>query len=370
MKVLFFSSTMGSGHDQVANTLASEFRNNSNDIEIQILDIVKTISPFLSKIMLESYIRLLKHAPGIWGLLHDQISEPKKISEPLELVNKFLAQDVKRRIQDFNPDLIVNTYALGSTIVGLLKRQKYISVPSATVITDYNLHSYWIDRDINRFYVASQFLRDILTNYGLSKDIIKPFGLPVRSSFLEAKRKDVKDLRNELSLENKPTLLFMGGGLGLGDLISILKLADKHIENTQFILACGNNKPLLEKSKDLYLSNDFISLPYIENIAQYMKCSDIIITKPGGVTVTEAMVLGKPLALISPIPGQESHNQSFLLNQGVAISLPPNDYAGIILSNLLKDQKRLKTMTKLESRLVDTSAANKIVNDLKKLVLS
>lgn len=370
MKVLFFSSTMGSGHDQVAHTLANEFRDSSNDIEIQILDIVKTISPFLSKIMLESYIRILKHAPGVWGLLHDQFSEPKQISDPLELVNKFLSQDVKRRIQDFNPDLIVNTYALGSTIVGVLKRQKKISIPSATVITDYNLHSYWIDRDINRFYVASRFLKDILIDYGLNEDIIQPFGLPVRKSFIEAKRKDIKNLRNELSLENKPTLLFMGGGLGLGDLINVIKLADKHLENTQFILACGNNKDLLHKSKNLYLSNDLIALPYIENIAQYMKCSDIIITKPGGITITEAMVLEKPLALISPIPGQESHNQSFLLNQGVAISLPSNNYAGIILSNLLNDQERLKTMTKLESRLVDLRAAKYIVNDLKNLVLT
>ncbi|MFP4456619.1 MAG: MGDG synthase family glycosyltransferase [Clostridia bacterium] len=370
MKVLFFSSTMGIGHDQVAKTLASEFQSTSKDIEVQILDIVKTISPFLSRVMLESYIRLLKHAPSVWGLLHDQFSEPKEASDTLEFINNFLAQEVKERIQHFNPDLIVNTYALGSTIVGLLRRQKKISMPSATVITDYNLHSYWIDKNINKFYVASYFLKDILIDYGLKEDAIQPFGLPVRKTFLDAKERNILNLKKELSLEDKPTLLFMGGGLGLGDLLKIIKQADKHLENTQMILACGKNEDLKQKAGKMKLENTLVTLPYIENIAQYMQCSDIIVTKPGGITVTEAMILEKPLALISPIPGQESHNQSYLLNQGVAISLPTNKYAGIILSNLLKDDERLRIMSRLESRLVNQNAAKDIVSDLKRLALS
>ncbi len=365
MKVLFFSSSIGSGHDQVAKTLATELKGKVE--EVQILDIIKTISPFLSRVMLESYLRLLKYAPGIWGLLHDQFSQPKEISDPLELVNKILAQEVRERINHFNPDLIVNTYALGSTIVGLLKRSKKISIPSATVITDYNLHSYWIDRDINRFFVASSFLKDILVDYGINKENIKAYGIPVRNEFIETSKKEIPLLKKELNLDNKPTLLFMGGGLGLGDILNVVKQADRYIMDAQFIIACGKNKELLKKANQINTNSTVIPLPFVNNISKYMKCSDIIVTKPGGITVTEAMVLGKPLALISPIPGQERHNENYLLNQGVAVSLPSSNYAGIILSSLIKNQKRLNVMTQLQSLITNTNSTNDIANDLLKL---
>lgn len=368
MKVLFFSASIGSGHDQVAHTLAKQMERVSPGIQVQVLDIVKTISPFLSRVMLDSYLALLKYAPGVWGLLHSQFSEPKKLPDPLEFVNNFLSQEVKDRITQFNPDLIVNTYALGSTITGLLRSKKQITAPTATIITDYNLHSYWITKGIDRFYVASKLLQDILIEYGLNKNEVLPLGLPVRKTFLDVKGKDSQEIRLELGLRNIPTILFMGGGLGLGDIISFVKKIDLQLNNSQLIIACGKSKELYHKANQLVTKNALKALPYVENIEQYMKCASIIITKPGGVTLTEAMVLGKPLALISPIPGQESHNEDFLLNQGVAISLPNNKYDGLILANLLKDTKRLQTMSDLQADLVNPNAARDIVEDLFKLI--
>jgi processive 1,2-diacylglycerol beta-glucosyltransferase len=159
----------------------------------------------------------------------------------------------------------------------------------------------------------------------------------------------------------------MGGGLGLGDLLGIVKQVDKYLINNQFIIACGKNEELFDKAKQLKTNNIIKVIPYVDNISQYMKCSDIIVTKPGGITVTEAMILGKPLALISPIPGQERHNESYLLNQGVAISLPSNRYGGIILSNLMKNKKRMEVMAQLQSLLTNANATRDIVNDLLQL---
>jgi len=368
LKVLFFSASIGNGHDQAANTIASEIRLQYPDAKVQVLDIVNTISPFLSRVVLDSYLALVKHAPNFWGLLHDQFATPKESNEPLELMNKVLANEVRTRITHFNPNIIINTHAFASTINGLLKQQKKISMPVATLITDYNLHSFWTHKSIDYFFVATPFIKKIITNLNFSSERVLATGLPVRTAFNEITKQRKSDVFYKLGLEEKKTLLFMGGGLGLGDIISKVKASDQEFENYNFLVACGSNKELYQKASSLQTKNTLIPLNFVDNIHEYMYISDCIITKPGGLTTTEAMILGKPMALISPIPGQETHNLQYFLNKGVAIALPNNEYAGMMLAELMYDSNRLDVMSKFSRGLVNSNATKEIVNKVFDLV--
>lgn len=368
MRILFLTSNIGGGHTQAAKTLADGFSKHPLNHEVKIIDIIETFSPLLSKVVLESYLALLRHAPTLWGMFYDQFMEPKSGSDTTEILNRIISPEIMKCIDDFQPDLIVNTYALGSTVIGSLKQRKLLDIPAATIITDYNINSFWIHPGIDRYYVAADALKPLLANFNIPVDNIRPLGLPVRPVFLEAKAISPSEMRKQLELEEKNTILFMGGGLGLGDIMQIVGKIDKVLDNSQLLIACGHNKELLYNAQQLEVSNKLIPFPYTEEIDKYMQASDFIITKPGGLTLSECMVLNKPLALISPIPGQESNNQFFFLNQGIAISLPNNKYAGIIFKTFSNNKLRLESMIRLQQQLGKPNSTKDIIEDLINLV--
>ncbi len=369
MRILFFTSDIGGGHTQAARTLAKAFSEPPYNHEVEVLDIIRTFSPLLSKVMLESYLALLRHAPSVWGRFYGQFMTPKGRSDTITIINRILAQDILDCIKDYKPDLIVNTYALGSTVIGYLKEKNLLDIPTATVITDYNLNAFWIFPGIDRYYVAAEPLKDILHGFDIPLDTIRPLGLPVRPDFLKAKDIPPAEMRKAMGLQEKKTLLFMGGGLGLGDIMQIVQQIDKVSEDVQMLIACGTNEELLYKMKRLKAKNNIIPFPYTEEIAKYMQASDFVITKPGGLTLSEVLVLNKPLALISPIPGQESNNQFFLLNQGVAISLPNNIYAGVIFKSFSENTPRVQSMIDLQKMIAKPNSTRNIVDDLLNLVV-
>ncbi len=362
MRVMIFSAGVGSGHNQVAKTIRdSVLQNPGNTVEL--LDVIKTISPFLSKVVLDSYLVMLRHIPSMWGLLHDQFDSSKVKEEPYTLMNHFLARELNEYIADFKPDIIVNTHPFASNLMGTLRQRGKTKCPVASIITEYNIHSMWIHSYIDRFYVAAPLLGSFVNMLSIPESKIVSTGMPVRKQFYEVKQKSVAEVRKTLTLSNKPTLLFMGGGLGLGDITDVLYYTDQKISGSQIMVVCGSNEELYDMLAAKEWNNRILLMRFVDNVAELMYTSDIVITKPGGVTCTEALSLGRPLALISPIPGQETRNQHFFLNNGVAVSVPSNKYAGYIIDDLLQDKQRRALMSQLAVRIGNIHADLDIIRD-------
>ena len=359
---MIFTAGVGSGHNQVAKTLRDQLLENPNNT-VETLDVIKTISPFFSKVVLDSYLAMLKHMPSMWGLLHDQFDQHKVKDEPFTLMNSFLARELNNSIEDFVPDIIVNTHPFASNLMGTLRQRGKVVCPVVTVITDYNVHTAWLHSYIDKIYVAAPLLKSFVSMLNIPESRITSKGLPVRKQFVEIQQHPVEKIRKKLTLTDKPTLLFMGGGLGLGDITEVLSYTDRTISGCQIVVVCGSNDTLYNALAARNWNNRVLLFRYVENVAELMYTADLVITKPGGVTCTEALCLGKPLGLISPIPGQESRNQHFFLNNGVAISIPSNRYAGYIIADLIKNKKRRFVMGQLAKDLTNVHADIDIIND-------
>lgn len=370
MRILILSSSYGSGHNQVAYALEEYLLELEPTCQVKIVDVIETISPFFNKIILESYLKMLQLAPRIYGKIYSQ-TEQNNPYEPGFLMNKLLTATVKDIISKYEPHLIISTHSFASLLMGSLRQNQEITAPCVTVVTDYALHSGWVHPGNDRYYIALDDLKFLVSRYGIEPHKIKSFGIPVRKKFREVVMLTPAQLRQQLKLPCLPAILFMGGGLGLGDITEVLLSTDKVLHNYQFLVACGHNKELLEQlnnTKTDYV-NHIVAYGFTDQIPELMSVSRLVVSKPGGVSSTEAFCLHKPLAMISPIPGQEMRNHDFFLNQGVAVSIPSNEHAGTVIGHLLNSPLRLEAMQKLDVQMGNVKAAEEIARDALALAL-
>lgn len=159
------------------------------------------------------------------------------------------------------------------------------------------------------------------------------------------------ELIEKLSLKNIKTVIVMGGGLGLGSINKIVKEIDKKFDDIQIIAIAGRNKKLEMKLRNLDTKNNLIVYGFINNIHELIEVSDIVITKPGGVTIAEVLCREKPIIIFSPIPGQESDNAEFLLNNGVAATTSEVTKIPQLINQILDNDIRKESMRKLSAYL-------------------
>jgi len=328
MNILIFSVSIGNGHDQVAHTLYNEFTRADNSNKVKIINTIKFISPILDKVILDSYLNILKFYPKAWGKLYEK-------------TNKL--------------DPIICTHSFPSSIIAALKQKKIPETPLLSVITDYNIHTSWVNENTDYYVIPHENLSYVMENYGVSSDKILPFGIPVKKEFDEYV--NVKIIQEKYDLENKKTVLVMGGGLGLGEIYNIVFELDKKLDNAQIIAIAGRNARLEQKLKSMTTKNKMVVFGFVSNIHELMEAADCIITKPGGVTTAEVLCKQKPLVIFSPLPGQEYENAEFLLNSGVAVATSDVKKIPVLINQMLSFDIRMKSIKDITGYLKKPNAA-------------
>ena len=236
----------------------------------------------------------------------------------------------------------------------ILKQKGKIDAKLATVITDYGEDPYneWTCNYnyIDYIFVAHDKIKETLISKGIPQNKIYVTGIPVSDKFLQKYNKN--QTFSELGLNpNKKTILFFGGGeLGLGKskTLDIFECLMKNFQNIQVITISGKNESLkisFEKLVNEYNKNTEVCvLGFTDKVAEFMASSDLVITKPGGLTSTEALVSNLPIVAINPIPGQEEENASFLESNGAAVWLRKNDDINFVLKVLLNGDGKISSM--------------------------
>ena len=248
------------------------------------------------------------------------------------------------------------------------KRIKKEEIPLVAVLTDFAPHSYWIYPNINYYIVPSQGVKDRLIDKGVEPARIKPLGIPFDQEF--NKNLDKIQIRNGLKIkEDLFTVLIMGGGHGLGPINKIVSALDSLRINLQLIVVCGSNQRLYNSLKRRLKSfNKKICLfAYSEKISELMSASDLIITKPGGVTCAEALAKRLPMVIISPIPGQEAGNTGYLTAHGAAVKTDRLRDLGEIITSLYKNRQRLKEISEAQAMISKPNASGDIARLLLEL---
>jgi processive 1,2-diacylglycerol beta-glucosyltransferase len=342
MKVLILTITAGQGHNSCAQTISECF--NSMGIENQVLDTYEYISELLQKAFSEGYLLSIK-SKHIYSQGYKML-ESRTASEHsnMRTVNRILAHKLAKFIDGYAPDAIVYTHVMAGFVLDILKEDSKISCPLYGIVTDFTMHPYW-DECLRTEHVVlpNQLLINKALTKGLSENQLLTTGIPISEKF--AVCRDKEEVRCELGLNRQMhTVLLMGGSMGYGRIGSIVEQLDAAPLDLQIISVCGNNSEMKESIDKMSLSKPILNFGFTRQISDLMDAADCIITKPGGLTTSEALAKKLPLIIVNPIPGQEDRNTEFLLNSGVAMKSSPFQPVDELLYELFSSQNRLIQM--------------------------
>lgn len=346
-KILILSGDFGDGHKQAAYAIKEVAEQCSPHSEIEIVDFVQLSHPRSHRFLKQIFIKSLHHFPLIYGYLYHKTKHNSQI-----LILKHLRVlglgKLLNKILQHQPETIICTFPVAAAAVSLLKSSGVIHTPLVTVITDHTDHAYWIHPHTDLYLVSTNSVRHSLMNKTVPPENIQVTGIPVRTAFHSSYR--LTEVREKCALSPfLTTILVMGGGYGMisSELLDLLK-SSKHATSCQWIIVCGHNETLRQKlTEELSQSPHKITITgYVQNIHEYMAAADLLLTKPGGLSTSEALAIGLPMLLYRPLPGQEQENARYLTEIGAAVWVQQADELANTLCQLLDHPHQLKQMRK------------------------
>ena len=362
MNVLIFSVSIGNGHDQVAHTMRNEFIRQNNSSRVKIINTISYISPILDKVILDGYMNILKFYPKAWGKLYEKTNRLDPIIDVNDIANRLMTSKLRKTTVNFDPDIIICTHSFPSAINSSLKQKKRIDCPLITIVTDFNIHSSYINDKTDYYVIPHEDLTYVMENFGVSEEKVLPLGIPIKREFAEVHTRE--ELLGKLGFENKKSILVMGGGLGLGEINNIVKAIDNYMNDIQIIAIAGRNNRLESKLKSLSTKNKLVVYGFVNNIHELMELSDCIITKPGGVSAAEILSREKPLVIFSPLPGQEYENAEFLLNSGASVATSDVRKIPVLIDQIFSSEIRMKCFREMAGILKKPHSTYNIVHFL------
>jgi processive 1,2-diacylglycerol beta-glucosyltransferase len=357
-----------SGHHSATLAIEKAIKILQPETEVLNINGFKYTNPISEKVVNKLYLSLIKRSPQIWDYLYDNPEVAKKIGKLKDTVHGFNSPKLKNLFDKFKPDAVACTQAFPCGMVADFKKTYNSDISLIAVLTDYIPHSYWIYDTINFYISPAEEVTQRLIKKGVSADKIKTLGIPFDPKFnQEVPRAEV--LR-KLDLDpNLPTMLIMGGGQGLGPIKKIVKSLEKVEKEFQEIIVAGSNKKMYNslKRKIKKYKKKALLFGYVNNINELMGISDIIVTKPGGITTAEALAKNLPMIIIRPLPGQEAYNTTYLTQKDAAIKIDRPEDITFIIEGLLRDADKLNRMREATASISRPNASLDVARLLLKL---
>ena len=347
MNILILSASTGGGHMRASKAIEGYMTQQNKDINVKIVDSLLYISPILNKTVTGGYVYLATKTPKLYGKLYDLTNKDHKLANFVTRLNNIFANKLLPLIDEFKPDIIITTHPFPTEMVSRLKSKKEINIPLICIMTDYAPHKAWINDKVDAYIVANDDMVTKMISEGVDSRCIYPYGIPVDEVFFEEKEKQL--VIEELGLDkNLPTILMMAGSFGVSNVFDVYENIIDIDFDFQIILVTGRNQKLYNNfEKVIGNSPKNTKLIYFtDEINNFMQASEIIITKPGGLTVTEALACNIPMAVFDAIPGQEEENAEFLLKHNMAVRISDGNSCRAAIVELLKDSEKLEGMKK------------------------
>ncbi len=388
-KVLIMSASTGGGHNRAARAIKEELEQKSIDgipIQCEIIDSLKLVNNTMDKIISRGYEKSAIYTPKAYGSVY-RFSENSLVSKNEfkgNLLISFMAQKFKKLLNDSNPDVIIGTHPFPMIALSTLKKSKSnyngstnlgdtfhkhhynINVPPMiSVLTDYTTHSTWIQNEIDYYIVGHEYVKELLVFEGVDSSKVKTFGIPVEKSFLS--NRDRETVLLELGLSpDKLTVLLMGGSFGAGNIKETLAELLDIDRDFQILVVTGRNENLKEKLDKNLLSHtqnkNVCVLGYTTKMNDILASIDVLITKPGGLTTTEALLKDVPMIIPYYIPGQEEENLEFLSNCGAALRTTKKYTLSVLLKVLIDDSSRLDMLKRNIKSIRKFNSSQNIAN--------
>lgn len=319
MKVLVLTLSTGQGHIQTGKAIVSYFE--KQGAECILLDVFKHISPYLSDSVEKGYLFTTQHVPKTYGriynMLNDKVHKEGKTSFLSMINNAITSSKLEKYILDTKADVIISTHTFCAQIMTHIK--KHIpDIINIGIVTDFTIHPYWEETSMDYYITASHLLNHQCMRKGIPLEKVLPLGIPVSEKFSSKMPKE--KAREILGIENINTVMFMMGSMGFGDIPKLISKIDTLDIDFQILCVCGRNESAREKVAEIKSKHKIYPYGFVDNVDVMMDASDFIITKPGGLSMSESLAKKIPTILLNPIPGQEDRNLEFFVNNGVSMA--------------------------------------------------
>lgn len=363
-RILVLSASIGAGHVKAAEALCRAYTEQYGG-EAFHLDFFRYSTPTFSRWVEQAYYLVTKHTPSVYKLLYTLEERPNSATKKMEVV--IGVKKYKELLAEYRPDAIISTHFLPAAVVSHM--YKRFPIPHGVLLTDYVSHPMWIYPNAHRFFVAHSGMVEELTRFGVDESLVRVTGIPVRPCFGQTKEKEA--LREKLKLaKDLPVVLIMSGGNAIGPLVEVLGALSKVPQDFQVVAIAGRNRKVYREMNRVFKALRLKGriLGYTENIHEWMAASDLLISKAGGLTVSEALTSGLPMIIIRPTPGQEDGNTVYLTKAGAGIYLKNVSELSEAVEELLREPSKLQAMRKAALSLAKPQAVSEILKEMEEII--
>ena len=361
-RVLVLSASVGAGHIRAAQAVELALRRTAPDAHVANVDVLTLTNAGFRKLYGQAYLDLVNKAPHVLGFLYDMLDKPRpprshrdRFRLALEKLNlgKFL--DL---VQNERWDVVVNTHFLPAELIASLRREGKVQLPQITVTTDFETHRLWVNEPCDHYTTATEEGAAYLEHWKVPREHVSVTGIPIHPVFSDTKDRNACLKAHGLA-GDRPILLQLAGGFGVGPIEQLYRGVLSVEVPLEVVVVAGRNAAVREQLEkiDPPKRHQTKVLGFTEQIDELMSVADVVLSKPGGLTTSEVLARGAAMVVVNPIPGQESRNSDFLLENGAAIKVNNAGTMPFKLTRLLEDPKRLAAIKANARKLAKPRAA-------------
>lgn len=395
MRILILSAKTGGGHMRAAQALKAVITDRNSEAQVEIVDGLEYASHAFSKLVVDAYKYSATKTPALYGMFYKLSNADSTRGKIVQKVNGQFAKRFLSLIRDFNPDVVVTTHPFPSIMFSRLREKGITNIPLVSIITDFAPHQAYLNPGVSRYVVSSEEMVDELVSSGVDRNKIHSVGIPIDPIFYKKESNKEQKLAEMGFSPDLKTVLIMAGSFGVTDILKIYENINEIDLDFQIIVITGRNEKLFDEFNSILSVNEAMRVGEAEpnfdeekeptrkqakinvtkptklifftnEVYKYMHISDLIITKPGGLTVSEALASCLPMAIFKAIPGQETDNSEYLCSNNLAIEIKKSNAAEIIYK-LLKYPERLISMKESCSRLNNKNSAKNVYDIVKEV---
>ncbi len=347
MKILILSVTAGEGHNSTALAVKDCFT--KRGITCDVLDTFKYISKVLGKTVESGYLAATKTLQNPYAQVYRKLEKRKMVRDnysPTRISNSLVAKKVYKFICAYAPDAIVVTHCFAAVLLDVIKQKFGLTMPTYGIVPDFSFHPFWEEATgFDHIVTANELMAVQAVKKGFTQEQVLPLGIPIKSKFANKNDKSEMRIKHGLS-PDRFTVLLMSGSMGFGNIEKTVKSLDELDSDFQLIIVCGRNTQAKESIDSMELKKKVLCLGFVDYIDELMDCADCFISKPGGLTTSEALAKQLPLIIVNPIPGIEDRNTEFLTNNGVAMRVSPTCPIDEVIYQCFYFPEKLENMKK------------------------
>jgi processive 1,2-diacylglycerol beta-glucosyltransferase len=366
-RLLILSVRAGAGHTRAAEALAEAARSRWPAAQVEHADILDFTGGLYRESYVRSYLEMVNRTPELWGYLYRTSNRGKRTGFPAKAVRLFDRLEFacfRRFVREFRADAVLATHFLAAQVFAPYRRRGRYRFPLGLIVTDFDVHAFWVQPTADRFFVATGELAARLTEHGIPAAKVAVTGIPVRAAF--SRHRSRARERSRLGVSNeRPVVLVMSGGAGVG---SLPETASRILArgNVHVLAVAGRNKKAHEALQAIRAppGSALRAYGFVEDMVALMTAADLFVGKSGGSTTAECLAMGLPMIVCDPIPGQEERNCDFLLEAGAGVKAFGPASLSYKLDALLSDRARLRRMREAALRASRPDAAREILEFL------